>query len=342
MEKINWGILGLGDIAQKFSDGFRETTNSKLLAVSSKNPEKLKKFESKFNIEKRYLFNEYENLLNCKDIDVIYIALPNSLHHHWVIKSIQNKKHILVEKPATLNFMEIKDIEKNLINKNLFFGEAFMYRHLPQINLVINMIKNGEIGNLLSMKSFFGTNLLLKKKLFFFNKKKKINPNNRLFNKKLGGGCILDLGCYPMSFSILINSLKSKINENDLKVFNVKKEIGETNVDIDSYANLSFDNKFISEIGASFKKELGTMSEIRGDKGIIRINNTWLGDNNVLKIKDNNHDLINIKNHKNIYSYQIQNISQTISAGAFQPQYPSMTLRETLLNMKAIDEWLNV
>ena len=145
-----------------------------------------------------------------------------------------------------------------------------------------------------------------------------------------------------MSFSILINSLKSKINENDLKVFNVKKEIGETNVDIDSYANLSFDNKFISEIGASFKKELGTMSEIRGDKGIIRINNTWLGDNNVLKIKDNNHDLINIKNHKNIYSYQIQNISQTISAGAFQPQYPSMTLRETLLNMKAIDEWLNV
>ena len=162
MEKINWGILGLGEIAQKFSDGFQETTNSKLLAVSSKNSEKLKKFEGKFNLEKKYLFNEYEDLINCKDIDVIYIALPNSFHHHWVIKCIQNKKHILVEKPATLNFMEIEDIEKNLINKNLFFGEAFMYRHLPQINLVINMIKNDEIGNLLSMKSFFGINLLSK------------------------------------------------------------------------------------------------------------------------------------------------------------------------------------
>ncbi len=342
MEKINWGILGLGEIAQKFSDGFKETTNSKLLAVSSKNSEKLKSFESKFNIEKKYLFNEYEDLINCKDIDVIYIALPNSLHHRWVIKSIQNKKHVLVEKPATLNFMEIKDIEKNLINKNLFFGEAFMYRYLPQINLVINIIKNGEIGNLLSMKSLFGINLLSKKKLLFFNKKKEIDPNNRLFNKKLGGGCILDLGCYPISFSILVNSLIGKINENDLKILNVKKEIGETNVDIDSYTNISFNHKFISEIGASFKKELGTMSEIKGDKGIIRINNTWLGGNGIIKIKDNNHHLIEIKNDKNIYSYQIQNISQTISKGAFQPQFPGMTLKETLLNMKAIDEWLNV
>ena len=142
MEKINWGILGLGEIAQKFSDGFKETSNAKLLAIASRNSEKLKNFKDQFNIEKKYSFNNYEDLIDCKEVDIIYVALPNSFHHYWVIKSIKNKKHVLVEKPATLNFKEIKDIEKNLTHKELFFGEAFMYRHLPQIKLVLDMIKN--------------------------------------------------------------------------------------------------------------------------------------------------------------------------------------------------------
>ena len=91
MEKINWGILGLGEIAHKFSTSFLETTNAKLLAVASRNINKLKKFKEQFNIEPKYLFNSYEDLINCKEIDIVYIALPNSLHHDWIIKSIKIK-----------------------------------------------------------------------------------------------------------------------------------------------------------------------------------------------------------------------------------------------------------
>ena len=173
MEKINWGILGLGEIAKNFSNGFQETSNARLIATASKNSEKSKRFKDLFNIEKKYSFNSYEDLINCEDVDIIYIALPNSLHHDWVLKSIKNNKNVLVEKPATINFKEIENIEKNLLSKKIFFGEAFMYRYHPQISLVLDIIKNDEIGNLLNMKSVFGKNLLSKKNFLFFKKKKK-------------------------------------------------------------------------------------------------------------------------------------------------------------------------
>ena len=174
MDNINWGILGLGDIAHTFSKGFEDTSNAKLLAVASKDFEKLNKFKDKFNVENKFLFNDYEDLIKCKEVDIIYIALPNFLHHHWALKSIRNKKHTLVEKPVTLNLKEIENIKKNLNGEKIFFGEAFMYRYHPQIETILNIIKNNDIGNLLNMKSQFGTNLLSKKKFWFFDKKKKL------------------------------------------------------------------------------------------------------------------------------------------------------------------------
>ena len=172
MNKINWGIIGLGNIAQKFSEAFQETSNAKLLAIASKDIDKLDKFKQKFSIGKDFVFQNYEELIHCKDVDIVYIALPNSLHHFWVIESIKNNKNVLVEKPATINFSEISDINNILLNKNLFFGEAYMYRHLPQIKKLIEIIRNKELGNLISMESSFGTNLLTKKNLLFSKKKK--------------------------------------------------------------------------------------------------------------------------------------------------------------------------
>jgi len=196
MEKVNWGIIGLGKIAEVFSNAFEEAENAQLLAVASREQKKLNQFKDRFNLKNKFLFDNYEDLISCNDIDIVYIALPNSLHHQWIIECIKNKKNILVEKPATLNFATAIDIKKKLENKNLFFAEAFMYRYLPQINLVINAIKNKEIGNLLSIETSFGMNLLTKKKFFLFNKKKKIKYEGRKFNKNLGGGCIFNLGFY--------------------------------------------------------------------------------------------------------------------------------------------------
>ena len=172
MNKINWGIIGLGDIALKFSNAFDKMQNARLVAVASMDGSKLKKFSERFNIKKEFQFDKYEDLLNCDEVDIVYIALPNSLHKGWVLQALKKKKNVLVEKPAVINFAEANEIKDYLNSTNLFFSEAFMYRYHPQINSVINIIKDNTIGNLLSMKSFFGVNILTKKKLYFFNKKK--------------------------------------------------------------------------------------------------------------------------------------------------------------------------
>ena len=149
MKKVNWGIIGLGKVANKFAEAFKYSANGKLIGVSSTKKENIHKFRDQFELDKNFCFNSYEELLNCKDIDIVYIALPNSLHHEWIIKCINYKKKILVEKPATLNFSEIKNIKNNYIEKKFFFSEGFMYRFHPQIFKVIELLKENKIGKLI-------------------------------------------------------------------------------------------------------------------------------------------------------------------------------------------------
>lgn len=117
---VNWGIIGLGNVATEFAEAFKYTKNSKLLAISSKDQNKLNKFKKDFGAKDDFCFKNYDGLLNCKEIDIIYIALPNSLHYEWITKSIKKEKNILVEKPATVNLSELRNIE-SLLKKNKFF-----------------------------------------------------------------------------------------------------------------------------------------------------------------------------------------------------------------------------
>ena len=109
MKQINWGIIGLGAVAFKFAEGFKFLDKAKLLGIASKDSNKLNKFQEKFEIDNNYCFNNYENLLENSNIDIIYIALPTSFHHEWISKCLEKGKKVLVEKPATMNSSEIID-----------------------------------------------------------------------------------------------------------------------------------------------------------------------------------------------------------------------------------------
>ena len=341
MKEINWGIIGLGNVALKFAEGFKFSNISKLKGIASKDQEKLKQFQNTFQVEKEYCFNEYEELLKSNEIDIIYIALPNSLHHEWIIKCIKNNKKILVEKPSTLNFSEIKDIKENFDVNNIFFAEGFMYRFHPQIYKIIEILNKKIIGELISMKTYFGNNILSKKFFFGFKKKKKIDPTNRLYSKKLGGGAILDLGCYPISLSVFIASLISEVKFNEFQILEKKKELGVTGVDIDSYAKIVFKNGFVSYIGASFVKNLENKTEITGENGKLIIDNVWSGMPGKIKIiKKDNIEEISIKDSKNIYSYEINSLSKNILENKKKPDFPGVTFEDSLINMAIIDEWL--
>ena len=341
MKQINWGIIGLGKIASQFAEAFKNLENAKLIAVASQDKSKIIKFKNQFQLDEKYCFEDYEKLLLCDDIDVVYIALPNSFHHEWIIKSIKNKKKILVEKPATINFSEIENIKKNYYNKNFFFAEGFMYIYHPQISKVIELLKKETIGKLISMETFFGKNILTKKNFLGIKKNKKIDPKNRKYNKKLGGGVILDLGCYTVSFSTFVASLISKIDYDKVKILNIRKEMGATEVDVDAYAELIFENGFKSKMSASFSRDLGRKTIIIGSKGQLIIENTWHATPPVIRIIDNEEKNFLIECKDDIFSYEIEAISRNILENKTKPNFPGFTIDETLGNMKIIDKWLN-
>ena len=341
MKQVNWGIIGLGKVAYKFAEAFKKIDNARLLGISSRDHQKLFKFKDDFQIEEKYCFSEYENLLKCEDIDIVYIALPNSLHYNWIIKSIDYKKNILVEKPATVNFSEINKIKDKIKNKKLLFAEGFMYQYHPQTKKVIDLIKEGVIGEIQSMESYFGEDILTKNFFFGFSKRKKIDENNRKYNKQLGGGAILDLGCYPSSFSIIIASLKENIDLNNIIYSNASKEVLSSGIDLDSYLELNFDNKFISKIGASFTKNLGKHTKIIGKKGEILIENTWHASPGSIKIINDKKNKIILESKNNIFSYEIELLSKYVNEGKQKPDYPAMNLNETRLNMNILEKWIN-
>ena len=338
---INWGIIGLGNVALKFAEAFKDSNNSKLKAVSSNTKDKINKFQKKFNIDKNYCFNKYEDLLDCKEIDIVYIALPNSMHKEWINKSIEKKKNILIEKPAFIDLSQTENIKKKINDYNLFFSEGFIYRYSPQILEILELLKNNTIGEPKSMVSNYGINLLTKKNIFGLIKKKKINNNKKIYNKKLGGGAILDLGCYPVSLSMLVASTISKIDCEKISVVNKIKEIGSSEVDINSHARIEFENGFVSDVNASFSKEIGKETVIIGSEGLLKIVNPWQIDPPTIILEGKINKKIEVECDNNIFTYQINNISKNLLEGKSKPDFPGVSINETIELTKILNKWLN-
>ena len=152
MKQVNWGIIGLGAIATQFANGFEFVYIEKDLSINDQN--KIREYEKSYKISKKYCYDNYESLIKDKDIDIVYIALPTALHFKWIVKCLKAQKRVLVEKPATLNSKEAVTIKNLLLEESIFFTEAFMYLYHPKIKKVLELIKLGNIGDLLSMESF--------------------------------------------------------------------------------------------------------------------------------------------------------------------------------------------
>ena len=341
VKKISWGIIGLGNIATHFAKAAKLTDNAYLKGISSKNQNKILSFKKLFGIKKEYCFNNYDDLINCNDIDAIYIALPNSMHYEYILKCIEAKKKILVEKPATKNFLEIKSIKEKYNKKAFFYAEGFMYLHHPQISKIFSILKKKLIGNLIYINSKFGRNILTKKNFLGIETQKKQNINNRLFNESLGGGVILDLGCYTSSFCVSIASLYLDLDINKITVKSEGKKIGSTGVEVDAAASINFDNKINAEIEASFIRDIGSESVIVGEKGKIVIKDTWQGSSSISLIQGNKIEEIYNNAKNNSYYYQIKNISDNILMKMTMPQQPVMDLEKSYINMDILEKWKN-
>jgi predicted dehydrogenase len=337
---VKWGIIGLGNIAYEFAKAFDSSDNAQLIALASKSEEKLDEFGKNFNIKKENLFNSYNEIIENNNIDIFYIALTNNLHFDLILKLLEKKRNILVEKPAFLKIEEAEFIFNKKNFKNVFFSEAYMYLYHPQFIEVINTIKSGQIGNLIEMETNFGTNLIYKKNFFGF-KKTKFDTRKRIFNKELGGGVIFDLGCYTTSMSLMIASLIENIEISNFKLENIQTDYLNKNLDVNSSAIINFNNRFYSKIKTSFSKKIGNKTIILGDQGQITIEDSWNPKRSILKILGKKNKLREFKEIKNIYALEIDNISKDIIESKTQASFPGMSKKNILLNSKIITDWIN-
>ena len=325
---IKWGIIGLGNISNKFINAIKEVDNSKVVAVSSLTKKKNSELIKNLNIEENFFFSNYDELLNCKDIDAVYIATLNNTHLDLAIKSIKAKKNILCEKPITLNFKEAEKIKKELVNSDITFSEAFAYRSHPQTKELCKIIDEKEIGDIHSLESSFGYNT------------KRINPNSRIFNKKLGGGAILDVGCYPTSLSLLIaRIIKKDIDLNQFKLSNIKGNICETGVDDIAHADLTFDNKIVMKLNTSIRKHMINSCIIKGTKGKIVISSPWNPEKRSFfeVYTDQRYYKKFVNSDYSVYASQIDMFAKKIQNKNLKDTM--MEIDESLVNMRILDEW---
>jgi len=196
MTKIRWGILSTAKIGtQKVIPGMQKGKYSNINAISSRNLDNAKLAAQSLGIPKAY--GSYEELLDDKEIDAIYNPLPNHLHVEWTIKSLKAGKHVLCEKPISMNYEEAVYLQ-NEIKKfpELKVMEAFMYRHHPQIQKAKALVEDNTIGELRTVHTMFS----------YFND----NPEDIRNKPDIGGGGLLDIGCYCISISRFIFNSEPK------------------------------------------------------------------------------------------------------------------------------------
>jgi predicted dehydrogenase len=332
---VKWGILGLGRAANSFAEAIKEVENAELVSIASLSKSKLKFFGNKYNIVKNLRFNTYDDLINNKEVDAVYIATLNNTHAELTIKLAESNKNILCEKPMALNESEAKQVFAELTKSKVLFLEAIAYRSHPQTKVLNKLILENEIGQIENIKSSFGFSA----RNFF-----KFIPKHRLFSKKLGGGAICDIGCYPSSFSLLIaRLLQKKDQELKFDLENVTGKINFRGTDDEAHAKIIFKNQFEAELDVAITKKMENSIIISGSKGKMTIRDPWLPNKKVILevvTKSNKYEKEIISKYS-IYANSIKYASDLIEIKETKCEFPLMTLEDSMINMQILNKWKN-
>lgn len=181
--KFNWAILGCGSIANDFA---RDITRmgGNIYSVANRTYEKAVEFAKKYNIEKVY--ENIDDLFVDENVDIVYIATPHNKHIEYILKALENGKHVLCEKAITLNSQELNQAVKLANEKNLILAEAMTIYNMPLYIELEKIIKSGVLGEFRLAQVNFGSF-------------KEYDMTNRFFNMDLAGGALLDIGVYALS-----------------------------------------------------------------------------------------------------------------------------------------------
>ncbi len=313
-DKIRWGILGTGRICGEFAAGLQVVPDAELAAVGSRAAASANQFGDKFGIPRRHA--SYEALVNDPEIDVVYIGTPHSLHQANSLLCLQAGKAVLCEKPFAINAAQAAQMIELARAKKLFLMEAMWTRFIPLVVRIRQMLAEGIIGELQMLTADLG---------FRAN----YDPLNRLFNPELGGGALLDIGVYPISWASMLFGRPDRITG--------LAHLGETGVDEQMSVSLGYKGGQLANLYASFKTDSPTEAIIMGSRGRIRVHALMFRPTRLtLSITGQEDKVIELPLEGNGYNYQAVEVMNCLRAGQIESQ--TMPLDETLAIMQTMDQ----
>ena len=329
MNKIKWGIIGSGNIADAFAHSVKYCQDSDLVSVFGRNEEAVKQFSSKFTIRS---YTNLDSFFTSDEIDAVYIATPHSSHFTYSLEAIKNNKHILCEKPLTMNYLESMTLLSLAKEAKVFLMEAYMYRTHPQtFNILdhLDLFKNTQ--EKIFIESSFGFSAELPKE-------------HRLRNPLLGGGAILDVGCYPLSMVKLIAGNLQGMPFADPESIIATGRLDETGVDLQSEAHLVFSDQIEAKISCAIDEEYSNDLKIKSGNLELIVEQPWhcgqfQDGNSSIKILDSG-DLIKEVSYLDtvgLFTREIDHASKCIQEEKFESALVSHA--DTQSNMLWLDKW---
>lgn len=317
MTKIKWGIVGPGKIAKQFAADFEFVTKGELVSVGSRSLDSAKSFANTYNIPNAY--GSYEEVYNDSEVDAVYIATPHTFHFKMASDALKAGKHVLCEKPITVSPEECKELIEIAKESGKYLMEGMWTYFLPAICKIEEWIKSDKIGKVKHIKSDFGFVA-------------PFNPSGRLFDPKLGGGSLLDVGIYPIALSWLVY-------QQPYKKLSVESQQTSTGVDSDVSFFIKYDNDALASLQSSISTQWPNTAYIVGEKGYIRIPNFWKTNQAHLHLNDGHVEVFEDGRKSHGFNYETDAVCEDILQGKTQsqrvPWSTSLVFQETMEDIKS-------
>lgn len=324
MSQLAWGILGTGAIARRFAQALATSQTGRLAAVASRDMQKARAFADVHGAPDAY--GDYHELLADPTVEAVYISTPHPQHAEWAICTARAGKHILCEKPATMSLTEAERVVAEAKSAGVFFMEAFMYRCHPQTLRLVELIREGAIGEVGFIECAFAF-------------RAEYNAESRLFSNALGGGGILDIGCYCTSMARLIAGAATGLpfaNPTSLRGAG-RIDPGE-GTDVFATAVLEFPGDILAHLACGTRLTLRNDVRIFGSAGSITVTQPWFagcpGATLVVQ-RGEDAETLSTETPEDLYRFEIDTVAGHLHEGGS----PCMSPEDTLGNMQTLDAW---
>lgn len=313
MENLRVGIIGAGWIAEKAAITLKNLEGASCYAIASRSLEKAQAFAEKWQVSCAY--GSYSELIADQNVDLVYVATPHSHHYDVTKEALENGKPCLVEKAFMANHRQAADIVRISRERKVFLAEAIWTRYQPAVQIVRQLISNGQIGTPRLITATLGYSM---------------GNKPRIMRPDLCGGALLDLGVYAINFvRMFCDSPIEKMESQCVK--------SDTGMDLTNAISFTFANGMLANVQSSACCVGDNIGVIAGTEGNIIIDNI----NNPQRIRINKRDRVFVKDinvPKQITGYEYQFIAckQALEECLIEP--PQMPLEETLYIMKMMDE----